>query len=148
MREEMGMSVQEEILPGGLSKRRKGFTLTELLISLFVIAIGLLGMVLGNTHVQQGSESAHERMVATQDAHRVIELMRNTSANGNFPDNVATSFPNGRAVAGFNNLNSEQVVVTYADPEADPLNITVTTTWRERGVRIVSTQLRTLMTKR
>lgn len=127
---------------------RKGFTLTELLISLFVIALGLLGMILSNTYVQRTSEVAHERMVATQDAHRAIELMRNTSASGEFPDNVTRAFPNGAAVAGFNNLTNESVTVVYADPDADPLNITVTTNWAQRGSRNASIQLRTLMTRR
>ena len=72
-------------------------------------------------------------MVATQDAHRVLELMRNTSATGNFPGNVTNAYPPGGNIAGFNSLDGEQVAVTYADPTTDPLDITVTTSWREGG---------------
>lgn len=125
-----------------------GFTLVELLISILLIAVGLLGMVLANTYIQKTSETAYERMVATQDAHRVIEMIRNVSQTGNFPSNVTGAFPSGAAVPGFSNLSGEAVVVTYANPAADPLDLTVTTTWREQGLRTTSTQLRTLMTQR
>lgn len=126
----------------------RGFTLVELMIALAFIAVGLLGAILANTAIQQRSEGAYQRMVATQDAHRVIEQMRNTSSTGNFPQNVTATFPNGGAVAGFNNLTNEQVTVAYTNPAADPLDITVTTTWRENGMRNATTQLRTLMTQR
>lgn len=126
----------------------KGFTLLELMIAVVVIGLGLLGMLLANTYIQTTSEAAHERMTATQDAHQVIELMRNVSATGNFPGNVTGAYPNGGTVSGFTNLSGEAVTVAYTDPTADPLDITVTASWLELGRRNVSTQLRTLMTKR
>ena len=128
--------------------RAAGFSLIELLIAIMVIGVGLLGILLGNTFTQKTGEIAHEQIVAIQDAHRVIELMRNASANGNFPGNVTAAFPNAAVIAGFNNLSSEQVTVIYADPTSDPLDVTVTTSWLELGVRNTSTRLRTLMTKR
>ncbi len=126
----------------------KGFTLIELLVALVVIVVGLLGILLANIFVQSSSEAAYQRMVAMQDAHRVIELMRNASSTGNFPINVTAAFPSGGAVAGFNNLTNEQVAVAYANAASDPLDITVTTTWREHGRRNSTAQLRTLMTQR
>lgn len=129
-------------------ERKRGFTLIEVLVSMVVIVVGLLGFLLANTHIQQKDERVYERMVATQDAHRAIELMRNASATGNFPVNVTSAFPAGTAVPGFNNLIGEQVTVAYADSTADPLDITVTTIWMENGSRSASTELRTLMTQR
>lgn len=130
-------------------KRTRGFTLVELLVAVVVMGFGLLALLLANTHIQQASERAYERMVAVQDAGRAVELVRDASVNGNFPANVTTAFPNGGAVAGFNNLTAEQVVVTYsAGTNTDPLDITVTTSWLEQGRRNSSFQLRTLMTQR
>lgn len=125
-----------------------GFTLLEVMIAVIVIGVGLLAMLLANTAIQRTSEAAYERMVATQDAHRVIELMRNTSLNGNFPGNVTATYPNGAAVPGFNNLTGEQVVVAYVNTTVDPLDLTITTHWLELGRRNTSLQLRTLMTRR
>lgn len=133
---------------GGCVPREEGFTLVELLVSILLLAVGLLGMVLANTYVQKTSESAYERMVATQDAHRVIEMIRNVSQTGSFPSNVTNAFPHGAAVPGFGNLSGETVVVRYADVTADPLNITVRTDWRAQGTRAVWTELQTLMTQR
>jgi len=128
--------------------RMGGFTLVELLVSTIVLSIGVLATMLANTYVQQASERVHERMMAAQDAHRVLELIRNASVNGNFPANVTGAYPNGAAVPGFNNLSTEQVVAAYANPNVDPLDITVTTTWLEQGRRNASIQIRTLMTQR
>jgi len=129
-------------------KRARGFTLIELLVAVVVMGFGLLALLLANTYIQQASERAYERMVAVQDAGRAAELIRDASVNGNFPANVTAAFPNGGAVAGFNNLTAEQVVVNYRNTNADPLDITVTTTWLEQGRRNSSFQLRTLMTQR
>ena len=129
-------------------KGKNGFALLELMIAVAVIAVGLLAMLLANTSSRQMGEGMNERMVALQDAHRVVELIRNTSATGAFPANVTAAYPAGAAVPGLNNLTNERVTVAYADRTADPLDITVTVNWRSRGIRNISTQLRTLVTQR
>jgi len=118
------------------------------MIAVVIIGLGLLAMLLANTHIQRTGEAAYERVVATQDAHRVIEGMRNASTNGSFPANVIVSYPQGAAVPGFANLAGEQVVVTYQNVASDPLDVTVTTNWLELGRRNTLVRLRTLMTKR
>ena len=120
----------------------------ELLIAISVLGFALLSMILSNNYIQAASDRAHERMVAAQDSQRVLELIRNASTNGAFPANVVNTYPNGAAIPGFNNLVNEQIIANYSNTIADPLDITVTTTWLERGERNVSFQLRTLMTQR
>lgn len=132
-----------------MKKKTKGFTLIELTISLFVIALGLLGMLMANSTIQRMSESAHEEMLAVQDAERLVELMRNASAAGNFPTNVTAVYPNGYSAPVFSaGLVNGTLAVSYVNPSADPLDVTVTTSWRKLGVRNTSLQLRTLMTQR
>lgn len=121
----------------------------ELLAALVVIVLGLLGILYANTYAQRTSEGSYEQMVAIQDAHRAIELIRNTASSGGiFPQSVTGAFPNNGLVGGFNNLFNEQVRVNYANPIADPLDVTITTTWLEGGLRNRTAQLRTLITQR
>lgn len=132
----------------------EGFTFVELLPSIVVIGLALLGMLAANTYIQRTSDLAHEQMVAMLHAHRVIERMREASSTGAFPSNVTSAFPNGIALSDFTSvageqvLTGEQVVVTYADSNSDPLDITVRTDWQALGARSATVQLRTLMTQR
>jgi len=126
-------------------KCREGFTLVEILIALAITVPVLFGIIVSILHMYRTNEISHEVITALQDAHAVIEQIRNTSRSG--VNAVTAQFPNGAAVAGFNNLTNEQVVVTYANAAADPLAVTVTTTWRNRN-RVVSRGLRTRVTQR
>lgn len=137
-------------------KTNRGFTLIELLIAALVLFVAL-GMVIGATsNMSQSNELAYQEVIALQDAHRVIEQMRAQAANGTFPANVTGAFPQNQALVGFNSLAGEQVVVSYANTTANPLNITVTVTWNAvtkafggtTSTRTMTRQLSTLLTKR
>ena len=129
-------------------KQSKGFTLLELMIAMFILTVGLLGILLTNTTSKNASVRMNERILALQDAQRVIELMRSTSSVGNFPGNVTNAYPNGSPILGFDTLTNEAISVDYTDIEADPLDVTVNVTWSELGTRDATTQLRTLITQR
>ena len=129
-------------------KGQLGFTLIELMIAMVVTVLALVGFVGAGVAVQQGDESAFERTIALQDANQVVERMRNTALTGNFPTNVVAVYPNNGLVAGFNGLTNEQIRVVYANTAANPLDVTVTVTWLERGRRAVNTSLRSLLTQR
>ena len=129
-------------------KHSKGFTLLELMIAMFILTVGLLGILLSNTTSKNASVRMNERILALQDAHRVIELMRGASSVGNFPGNVTNTYPDGVPVLGFDTLADQEITVDYTDIEADPLDVTVSVTWSELGTRDASTQLRTLITQR
>lgn len=139
---------EEKMRSKKAKSKNAGFTMLELLIAILILGFGLLAVLLGNTYTQQASEKNYERMIAAQDASRVIESLRDASVNGNFPANVVAAYPNGVAVGGFNNLTNELISVNYTSTTSDPLDITVTTSWRERGRRNMSFQLKTLMTQR
>ncbi|HNV86069.1 MAG TPA: prepilin-type N-terminal cleavage/methylation domain-containing protein [Candidatus Omnitrophota bacterium] len=124
---------------------RRGFTLVEILIALAITVPVLFGIIVSILHMYRANEVSHEVITALQDAHAVIEQIRNVSRSG--LSAVTAQFPNGGAVAGFNNLTNEQVVVTYPNATADPLAVTVTTTWTNRN-RAVSRALRTRVTQR
>lgn len=132
-------------------KRRvnaSGFTLIELMIALLVATLVIVGYIGTNIVIQRHAEEIHERTIATQDANRTIEQMRNMSRNGTFPANVVNSFPDDTAVTGFNNLTDEEVTVSYVSTTADPLDVTVTVTWLSYTQRQSTVTIRTYITQR
>ena len=128
--------------------KSEGFTLIELMITMVVVVLVIVGFMGANFAIQRSSEAAYSRTVALQDANRVIEAMRNLAASGTFPTNVTGTYSDGGTVSGFSNLTSETVTVSYANSSANPLDATVTVSWSENGVRTVSTSLRTYITQR
>ena len=121
---------------------KQGFTLIELLFAVAIILPVLLGAVGLNVYVFRAAETSRRAMIAVQDAHTVIERIRNTSETS--LAQVTTNYPNSQAVSGFSNLPSEQVVVSYPNASADPLVITVTVNWTDRQgtmSRLLTTQV-------
>src|SRR5262249_15806343 len=114
-------------------KNEQGFTLIEIMIAASVVAIVVLGFLNSALGIQTSTQAAFERSTAVQDAHQVIEAMRNTAASGTFPSNVTTAYSNGGTVSGFSNLTSESVTVSYADAAANPLDATVTVSYNENA---------------
>ena len=135
-------------------KSEKGFTLIEIMITVAIMSVALIGLLYANTKMQQSGAAAFERAVAMQHANQVIENMRNLAATS--LATVTTTFTNGGTVASSyytqtsstESLPSEAVTVSYVSTAADPLDTTVTVTWLSNGVRTVSKSLRTLITER
>lgn len=125
-----------------------GFTLIEVMLCVILVGLFLVGVVGANTVVQKNNRVVHERIIANQDANQIIEQMRNTAMTGAFPANVTNAFPDATVVGNFNNLTNQQIVVDYADPSADPLNVTVTVSWLDDNARPAAFTLNTLMTQR
>jgi len=125
-----------------------GFTLIELMIALFVIALVIAGYVGANIRIQRNTEEMHERTLAIQDANRGIEQMRSASRTGTFPENVVALYPQNSQISGFDDLTNEQVTVTYADATANPLDATVTVTWLSYAGRQNSEAVQTYITQR
>ena len=156
-------------------RKEDGFTLIEVAITTIVVVVALSGVLFASTAIQQAHGAAFERSVAIQEAHEVIEQMRNTANTGgvNFPATVVGAFPNNTARPGLtrltaqcganatpaaacnwpfiftpDNTSQEQAVVTYVNTAANPLDVTVTVVYRENGRRAVSESLRSQIARR
>ncbi|HRI87864.1 MAG TPA: type II secretion system protein [Candidatus Hydrogenedentes bacterium] len=129
-------------------RREEGFTLVEL-----VIAMAMFTVVLGATAQSLISYYAaldlqNQRHTALRNCTAVISQMREVrdTSTDDFPDAILDEWPNAGVVAGVGALPQEQVTVTYADPNANPLRVTVQSSWVDLRGRPVAIQVSTMLT--
>lgn len=129
----------------------KGFTFIEVLYASAILVVALLAILGANTYIRRANQATYERTVATQEAHSVLEQMRdmaNLLQPNTFPRNVTNTWQGRPTQIGNAYLPNGSYTVAFIDPNADPLDAIVTVTWRELGVRNASVQLRSLLTRR
>ncbi len=86
---------------------QSGFSLLEILITMVIIAIGLMGFAAMMVHSMKNNRTAMQRSMATFYAYDIIDSMRvNRSAaeSGNYTREFTDSPPTGTSVAD-NDLN-------------------------------------------
>jgi len=111
-----------------------GFTLIEILIALFVFAVGTLGIaqVTGNALVTAADNNA--RAMALNVASQQLEPLYIAAGNGNAAFKTALGkFKGGLTVNGNNNRDAYTITITQAQDSATPpvdlLTSTATATW-------------------
>ncbi|MCP4650549.1 MAG: prepilin-type N-terminal cleavage/methylation domain-containing protein [PVC group bacterium] len=134
-------------------KNKKAFSLIEILISVTVLTVVLLGIISGYIGCLKINEMSKSTTIATEDARRIIEQMNSyavTSINDILNENWTTWAANN----GLNTLDSEVITVTYIDKDGtgdplddDPLEIQITVSWID-GQRARSLIVGTLITVR
>jgi len=95
-------------------------------------------------------EISRNATIAVNDASFMLESMRSTDP---FTiNNIVIAYPAGADLAdriGPRKLKNETVVVSYQNPAADPLVITMTVSWQDEvKIRNRSFSLTTIMTQR
>jgi len=81
------------------TKKQSGFSLLEVLISVAIVAIGLLGLAAMQTVGLQQNQSAYFRSQAAQFAYDITDRMRaNRGVNGNNIDSYLTADPSSKAL--------------------------------------------------
>lgn len=93
-------------------------------------------------------EMQNMRAGAAQNARAVIAQMREArdSAEQPFPQSILEQWPHGAVVDDAGTLPGEEIVVTYEDVTANPLEITIVSTFQDMAGRPVRVQLGTALT--
>ncbi len=115
----------------------KGMTLVEILIAALVFSVALAALLGCLAAIIDLIDIARDATVATSDLSTVAERIRATGF-----DSITTNFPDGdvdgpasnpyQNITGGYTLNNEQITVTYTNSSADPLEICIAGTWRDK----------------
>ena len=127
-----------------------GLTLLELTIAvaIFVIILGTAAQALISFHFAQDMQQ--QRGAAAHNMRSVLSSMRNArDANpDSFPEAITTQWPDGVTLANEGTELGEAIMVAYTDATANPLEVTITSSWSDMRGRAMSLSLSTVLTNR
>src|SRR5882672_6936083 len=109
---------------------KSGLTLVEVLMTVFVLSVGVLSSLMFFTNAMLSTEYARDLTVATTHAEYVFEEMQTRNTLANITGTNWSSWFTGQ---GLNTLNGESVAVTYTNSAADPLAVTTTVNWTKKS---------------
>ena len=109
---------------------QRGFSLIEVLISMLILGVGLLGMSSMVVSVMQATAQGKETSAATVLVQDKMEGLKNTSVTALAPGNDSTSLGNVTylrqwAISTVGNLNTITVTVNWT--HRGPHNVSATT---------------------
>lgn len=79
--------------------RNSGFSMIEVLVSLAILSLGLLGLAALHATALRTNDGANLRSQATNAAYDVIDMIRTNRANANFYNtNFTSAVPSGSAM--------------------------------------------------
>ncbi len=124
-------------------KNKQGLTLVEVLITVFVLSVGILSTLLFFTNSIISTEYARDLTVATSHSEYILEEMKTRPTLANITSTNWSTWFTGQSV---DFLPSETVSVTYVNSASNPLDITAQVSWTKKS-RTNSVSLRTKLTK-
>jgi len=124
-------------------KHDKAFTLVELLVAVYVLLIGICGILSLFVSSMTSTQSAWDITTAVTHAQNILEEMQSTNT---LQAIETTDWNQWAKDQGLNTLSQEAFIVTFPDPPDDPLDIKVVDQWSRAG-RTYSITLYTRLTK-
>ncbi len=151
------MKNKKEIFTADCKTKKKlnsrGFTIIEIMISITVLTIVLLGLISGYMTCLKLNEMSKSTTIATEDARRVLEQMRSDVVS-ELSDVTSVDWTAWAVANGLDSLESEQIAVGYTDRDGtgdplddDPLEVSIIVTWQD-GLRVRTLILASLITVR
>ena len=126
-----------------LFKTRKGFTLVELLLAVFILSVSIVGILLLFSQSIISTEYAWDKTLAVSQAEGILEEMQ---LKNTLSEVTNTDWVSWARNQGLSTLPGESFNIVFTDPAADPLDIQVTVHW-VRKQRNSQVTLKTKMTK-
>ena len=108
--------------------RRRGFTLVEVIVATMLLALAALAAFPTMVSCFGLSQAAREENLATHDLMAAVEDVMAAPFSV-----VTTTYPDGQPIPKFDalHLQNESITVSYVDPTADPLLITLVANWSD-----------------
>lgn len=132
-------------------KDQKGFSLIEVAVAATVLVIAILTTAFSLFNIQNLGELSREKVIAVQDANRVLEAMRDTADTSlsNLQSTDWTVWATNNVIngKGTDEIQLDQENVTAAFSGTNPVQVALTLSWRHRQ-RTFSYRVITLMTDR
>ena len=120
-------------------REKSGISLVEIMISVFIISIGVTGSLAYFTAAKSATRLARDTTTATAHGEYILEEMRALSTQADITANDWAAFISAQSL---DTLDNEAIQIAYVDQDADPLNITITVNWttntRARSISLVT----------
>ena len=126
-----------------LFNRNKGLTLVELMIAVFILAVGIMSTLLFFSQSLIITEVSGDITTASSHAEYVMEEMRSRKT---LVDITSTNWEDWAKEQGLYTLPGESLKVSFNDTISDPLFVETRVNW-ERSSRTNSVVLVTRITK-
>lgn len=124
-------------------KDRRGFTLVEILIAVFILAVALIGLVSVTVMIINANDFSRRMTTATTLAKDRVEQVKKLSYN-NVTAGTTTDYFNADSSAGSTGAYFTRVMTVTADtPAANMKTVVVVVSWNWGGTRQVT--LRTII---
>ena len=131
-------------------RQNAGMTLLEVMIGviIFMVVLGATAQALISFYVAQHTQN--QRLAVAENAKGILSEMRQVRDThpDAFPEAITERWPDDTWVAGAGTEINETIRVEYADPDANPLEITLVSTWNDLQGRTLTLTISTLMTDR
>jgi len=109
-------------------KNTNAFTLVEVLISIFILTIGMMGILLFIVKTSSAIQLSKDLTLATIHADYIFEEMHSRTSLSNI---TSETWDVNSLDASLDTLENEVISVSYVDSASDPLNITVGVSWTD-----------------
>ena len=113
-----------------LQKQNKGFTLVELLIAVFILAVGIMSSLLFFSHAMIMAEFSGDMTIASSHAEYLMEEMKSRKSLDNI---VFSDWQAWAMEQGLNTLPEETFQVSFNEALTDPLYVETTVSWMRKS---------------